>query len=159
MRRRKALHQEIEMQVPLTEKMICRYLKEAGYVTAAMKWRGRATSDRQHGFDVYHPGRANTELQRPGGKANMISRRRPKFIEELGPPLLRVPVPLPHIPYDAQQHIQNSAQAFEPVYAVDRSAGRRWAGLVILDALKLADKTLVVFLGQRRIARARGPSK
>src|SRR2546425_2234891 len=35
----KLLHPEIELQVPLTEKMISRYLKAAGYVTGAFgKW-------------------------------------------------------------------------------------------------------------------------
>ena len=44
----KVLHPEIEMQVPLDERMICNYLKDAGYATAAIgKWHvGGAGSGR-----------------------------------------------------------------------------------------------------------------
>src|SRR5881396_1510580 len=59
----KVLHPEIEMQVPLTEKMLPRYFKQAGYVSAAIgKWHvgGKGFEPLDHGFDVYHPGRANT---------------------------------------------------------------------------------------------------
>ena len=54
----------------------------------------------------------------------------------------------PHIPYDAQRgRIDANAGAFEPVYAgvietLDDTVGRLMARL---DALKLADKTIVVF--------------
>lgn len=151
----KLLHPEIEMQVPLTEKMICRYLKEAGYVTAAMgKWHvgGRGFGPIEHGFDVYHPGRANTRPSATeGGKGEYdLTAAAEKFIEEHQdrPFFVYLAHNTPHIPYDAQQRrIQNNAQAFEPVYAgvietLDDTVGRLMARL---DALKLADKTLVVF--------------
>jgi len=43
--------------------MICNYLKEAGYVTAAIgKWHvgGAKFGPLEHGFDMYHSGKANT---------------------------------------------------------------------------------------------------
>ena len=51
----KVLHPEIERQVPLSEKMLPRYLKEAGYVSAAIgKWHvgGKGYEPLEHGFDV-----------------------------------------------------------------------------------------------------------
>src|SRR3989440_9813781 len=60
----KVLHPEIQMQVPLSEKMLPRYFKEAGYVSAAIgKWHlgGKGFEPLDHGFEVYHPGQANTK--------------------------------------------------------------------------------------------------
>lgn len=151
----KLLHPEIEMQVPLQEKLICRHLKEAGYATAAIgKWHvgGRGFGPIEHGFDVYHPGRANTKPSATeGGKGEYdLTAAAEKFIEEHQdrPFFVYLAHNTPHIPYDAQQRrIDNNTQAFEPVYAavietLDDTVGRLMAKL---DALKLADKTLVVF--------------
>lgn len=151
----KLLHPEIEMQVPLREKMICDYLKEAGYATAAIgKWHvgGRGFGPLEHGFDLYHPGRANTKPSATeGGKGEYdLTAAAEKFIEENQdrPFFVYLAHNTPHIPYDAQpRRIDNNAQAFEPVYAgvietLDDTVGRLVAKL---DALKLADKTLVVF--------------
>ena len=151
----KVLHPEIEMQVPLGEKMICNYLKDAGYATAAIgKWHvgGRGFGPLEHGFDMYHEGKANTRPSATeGGKGEYdLTATAEKFIEEHRdrPFFVYLAHNTPHIPYDAQpRRIADNAGAFEPVYAgvietLDDTVGRL---LAKLDALKLADKTIVVF--------------
>ena len=151
----KVLHPEIEMQVPLAEKMICNYLKEAGYATAAIgKWHvgGPKFGPVEHGFDRYHAGKADTKPSATeGGKGEYdLTAAAEKFIEENQdrPFFVYLAHNTPHIPYDAQSHrIRNNAHAFEPVYAgvietLDDTVGRLMAKL---DALKLADKTIVIF--------------
>jgi len=151
----KLLHPEIEMQVPLEEKMICDYLKEAGYATAAIgKWHvgGRGFGPLEHGFDAFHAGKANTKPSATeGGKGEYdLTAAAERFIEEHRdrPFFVYLAHNTPHIPYDAQpRRIDNNARAFEPVYAgvietLDDTVGRLMAKL---DALKLADKTIVVF--------------
>ena len=151
----KVLHPEIQMQVPLTEKMLPKYFKEAGYVTAAIgKWHvgGQGFGPLEHGFDVYHAGQANTKpSDTEGGKGEYdLTAFAESFIEtnKDRPFLVYLAHNSPHIPYDAQKpRIEANAQAFEPVYAsvietLDDTVGRLMAKL---DALKLADKTIVVF--------------
>ncbi len=151
----KLLHPEIEMQVRLEERMICRYLKEAGYSTAAIgKWHvgGRGFGPLEHGFDVYHPGKANTTPSATeGGKGEYdLTAAAERFIEthHERPFFVYLAHNTPHIPYNAQpRRIDNNGQAFEPVYAgvietLDDTVGRLMAKL---EALKLADKTIVVF--------------
>lgn len=151
----KLLHPEIEMQVPLGEKMICNYLKEAGYATAAIgKWHvgGAKFGPLEHGFDMHHVGRANTRPSADeGGKGEYdLTAAAEQFIEKHQdhPFFIYLAHNTPHIPYDAQpDRIANNSKAFEPVYAavietLDDTIGRLMAKL---DALKLADKTLVVF--------------
>jgi arylsulfatase A-like enzyme len=149
------LHPEIQMEVPLTEKMLPRYFKEAGYVTAAIgKWHvgGKGFGPLDHGFDVYHEGRANTKPSATeGGKGEYdLTAFAEQFIEtnKNRPLLVYLAHNAPHIPYDAQpSRIANNRGAFEPVYAgmietLDDTVGRL---LAKLDALNLADNTLVVF--------------
>jgi arylsulfatase A-like enzyme len=151
----KVLHPEIEMQVPLKEKMISNYLKEAGYATAAIgKWHvgGRGFGPVEHGFDVYHAGKANTTPSATeGGKGEYdLTAAAERFIEEHRdrPFFVYLAHNTPHIPYDAQpRRIDDNARAFEPVYAgvietLDDTVGRLMARL---DALKLAERTIVVF--------------
>jgi len=151
----KVLHPEIEMQVSLAEKMICDYLKEAGYATAAIgKWHvgGKGFGPAEHGFDMYHAGKANTKPSATeGGKGEYdLTAVAEKFVEEHRdrPFFVYLAHNTPHIPYDAQpRRIEHNARAFEPVYAgvietLDDTVGRLMAKL---DALKLADKTIVVF--------------
>src|SRR6185436_12843615 len=57
------LHPKIEMQLPLAEKTLAEYLKEAGYTTACIgKWHlGNAGfTPKEQGFDVAYAGPANT---------------------------------------------------------------------------------------------------
>lgn len=151
----KVLHPEIQMRVPLTEKMLPRYFKEAGYVTAAVgKWHvgGKGFGPLDHGFDVYHPGKANTKPSpTEGGKGEYdLTGFAERFMEtnQHRPFLVYLAHNTPHIPYDAQPfRIEKNAQAFEPVYAgvietLDDTVGRLMARL---ESLKLSDRTIIIF--------------
>ncbi len=151
----RVLHPEIEMQVPLSEKMLPGYFKAAGYVTAAIgKWHvgGKGFGPLDHGFDVYHPGRPNTKPSATeGGKGEYdLTAFAERFMEtnRERPFLVYLAHNAPHIPYDAQPaRIQANTNAFEPVYAgvietIDDTVGRLMAKL---EALGLADNTIVVF--------------
>jgi arylsulfatase A-like enzyme len=151
----KVLHPEIQMQVPLAEKMLPQYFQPAGYVSAAFgKWHvgGAGFGPLDHGFDLYHPGKANTKPSATeGGKGEYdLTAAAEQFIEtnRNRPFLVYLAHNTPHIPYAAQQtRVEHNAQAFEPVYAgvietLDDTVGRL---LAKLEALKLADHTIVVF--------------
>jgi arylsulfatase A-like enzyme len=151
----KVLHPEIEMQVPLSEKMLPDYFKKAGYMSAAIgKWHvgGKGYEPLEHGFDVYHPGKAVTKPSATeGGKGEYdLTSFAERFIEtnRARPFIVYLAHNAPHIPYDAQQErIQNNSKSFEPVYAgvietIDDSVGRL---LAKLEELKLADNTIVIF--------------
>ena len=151
----KVLHPEIEMHVPLSEKMLPRYFREEGYVSVAIgKWHvgGTGFGPLEHGFDAYHAGQANTTPSlTEGGKGEYdLTSFAEHFIEtnQDRPFLVYLAHNAPHIPYDAQKsRIQGNAQAFEPVYAgmietVDDTVGRLMAKL---DALNLASNTIVIF--------------
>jgi arylsulfatase A-like enzyme len=151
----KVLRPEIKLQVPLAENMIANYFKDAGYVSAAIgKWHvgGDGFGPLEHGFDFYHPGEANTTPSATeGGKGEYdLTAAAERFIEtnRARPFLLYLAHNSPHIPYAAQPaRIAHNSQAFEPVYAgvietLDDTVGRL---LATLDALGLADNTIVVF--------------
>jgi arylsulfatase A len=151
----KVLHPEIEMQVPLSEKMLPRYFKEGGYATAAIgKWHvgGKGFGPLEQGFDVYHPGQANTKPSATeGGKGEYdLTAFAERFMEtnRSRPFLIYLAHTAPHIPYDAQAaRITANAKAFEPVYAgvietIDDTVGRLGAKL---QELGLAENTIVVF--------------
>ena len=151
----KLLHPEIQMQVPLDEKMIPEYLKASGYVSAAIgKWHvgGQGFGPLEQGFDSYHPGNANTKpSETEGGKGEYAQTAAAEaFIEanQNRPFFVYLAHNTPHIPYNAQQRrIENNTAAFEPVYAgvietLDDTIGRL---LAKLDALKLAENTIVIF--------------
>ncbi len=151
----KVLHPEIQMQVPLTEKMLPVYFKEAGYVCGAFgKWHvgGKGFGPLEHGFDFYHAGQANTKPSATeGGKGEYdLTAAAERFIEtnRNRPFLLYLAHNSPHIPYAAQKaRVEHNANAFEPVYAgvietLDDTVGRL---LAKLEALKLADQTIIIF--------------
>jgi arylsulfatase A-like enzyme len=151
----RVLHPEIQMQIPLDEKMMPNYFKEPGYVSAAIgKWHvgGQGVGPLEHGFDFYHAGRANTTPSATeGGKGEYdLTWVAERFVETNRdrPFLIYLAHNSPHIPYTAQKkRIENHAQAFEPVYAgvietLDDTVGRL---LATLDRFKLADKTIVIF--------------
>jgi arylsulfatase A-like enzyme len=151
----KVLHPEIEMQVPLSVKMLPNYFKAAGYVSAAIgKWHvgGEGFGPLEHGFDYYHPGQPNTKPSATeGGKGEYdLTAAAERFIEtnQNRPFLIYLAHNSPHIPYAAQKaRIEHNAKAFEPVYAgvietLDDTVGRL---LAKLDSLKLADHTIVIF--------------
>lgn len=151
----RVLHPEIRMEVPLEERMLPRYFREAGYVTGAFgKWHvgGKGFGPIEHGFDVYYAGTANTiPSATEGGKGEYdLTRAAEAFMAANAerPFLVYLAHNSPHIPYTAQpERVQANAAAFEPVYAgvietLDDTVGRL---LATLDRLKLADRTIVVF--------------
>lgn len=151
----KVLHPEIEMQVPLTEKMLPQYFKPAGYACAAFgKWHvgGKGFGPLEHGFDAYHPGRPNTTPSATeGGKGEYdLTAAAEQFIEANRdkPFFIYLAHNTPHIPYDAQKpRIAHNTGAFEPVYAgvietLDDTVGKLMAKL---EELKLVENTIVVF--------------
>lgn len=151
----KLLHPRIEQQLPLAEKTVAEYLKEAGYATACVgKWHlgGKGFAPTDQGFDVYHPGQANTKpSDSEGGKGEYgLTTAAMQFIEanRQRPFFLYLAHNNPHIPFTAAEaRVKNSSQAFEPTYAavietLDDAVGRL---LAKLDELKLAENTLVIF--------------
>lgn len=151
----KVLHPEIELEVRLDVKMISQYFHELGYVSGLFgKWHvgGEGFGPLEHGFDTYYPGKANTRPSASeGGKGEYdLTAAAARFIEanRTRPFLVYLAHNTPHIPYDAQpQRIQNNSGAFEPVYAgvietLDDTVGRL---LARLDALNLAERTIVIF--------------
>ena len=151
----KVLQPEMEMQVPLSEKMLPQYFKDAGYVCGAFgKWHvgGAGFGPVEHGFDSYHPGKADTiPSATEGGKGEYdLTAAAERFIETNRdrPFLVYLAHNSPHIPYTAQQsRIEANAGAFEPVYAgvtetLDDTVGRL---LARLESLKLTDRTIVIF--------------
>ncbi len=151
----KVLHPEIEMQVPLTEKMLPRYFKPAGYACGAFgKWHvgNKGFGPLEHGFDSYHPGQANTQPSATeGGKGEYdLTAAVMQFMEahREQPFFAYLAHNTPHIPYDAQkERIANNNGAFEPVYAgvietLDDTVGKLMAKL---ESLKLAEHTIFIF--------------
>jgi arylsulfatase A-like enzyme len=151
----RVLHPEIQMQVPLSERMLPRYFKDAGYATAAIgKWHvsGRGFGPVEHGFDSYHAGQANTTPSATeGGKGEYdLTAAAERFVEtnRHRPFILYLAHNSPHIPYAAQKaRLDRNASAFEPVYGgvietLDDTVGRL---LAALDRLELAERTIVVF--------------
>ena len=151
----KVLHPEIEMQVPLSERTLPDYFNAAGYTCGAFgKWHvgGVGFGPLEHGFAVYHAGKAETKPSATeGGKGEYdLTRAAMQFIEANRdrPFLVYLAHNAPHIPYTAQPaRIAHNPTAFEPVYAGVIETVDDTVGLVLakLDALNLAANTIVVF--------------
>ena len=148
------LHPEIEMDIPLTTKTWPRYFKEAGYATGIIgKWHaGQSIGPEEHGFDVVHHAKANTEPSATeGGKGEFdITNKCIDFIKQHKdqPFVAYVGHHTPHIPYTARQElIDKNKEAFEPVYAALIETLDESIGLLMgtLDDLGLRDNTIVVF--------------
>ncbi len=149
------LHPKIEPQLPLAEKTLAARLKAAGYTSACIgKWHlgGKGFLPRDHGFDLYYPGRAKTEPSATeGGKGEYeLTAQAEKFIADNKdhPFFLYLAHNNPHVPLVARPElIAKHKDAFNPVYAamietLDDAVGRL---LAKLDALGLRENTLVVF--------------
>jgi arylsulfatase A-like enzyme len=148
------LHPRIRQEVPLEEKMLPEYLKEAGYATGCFgKWHvgGKGFGPLEQGFDVYHAGRANTApSETEGGKGEYdLTSAVIRFIEEhrAGPFFVHLCHNTPHIPYAAKERlVAKNAAALEPVYAALIETLDDTVGLLLakLETLGIADKTIVV---------------
>ena len=151
----KLLHPAIRMEVPLEEKTLAEYFKEAGYATACIgKWHagGKGFGPLEQGFDVHHAGRAVTQpSETEGGKGEYdLTAQAVKFIESHRdrPWLVYLAHHSPHIPYSAKADlVDRNRNALEPVYAALIETLDDTVGLLLarLDALGLADRTIVVF--------------
>jgi arylsulfatase A-like enzyme len=149
------LHPKIRMQLPLEEATLAERLKAAGYATACVgKWHlgGAGFLPPDQGFDVTHPGRANTkpsETEGSKGESDLTAAAE-RFLEanREKPFFLYLAHNTPHVPFDSRADlVEKHKDAFHPVYAgvietLDDAVGRL---LSKLDALGLAEKTLVVF--------------
>lgn len=154
-RSQKLLHPQIAMQLPLEEKTLAEYLKEAGYATACIgKWHlgGGGFGPQEQGFDVVHAGKANTEPSATeGGKGEYdLTAQAVKFIEEHkeGPFFLYLPHNTPHIRLAAKPElIEKHKSAFNPTNAAMMETMDDCVGLVLdkLAELKLAENTIVLF--------------
>jgi len=151
----KLLHPVIRQELPLSERTLAEHFRDAGYATACIgKWHlgGRGFLPTDQGFEVYHPGQANTKpSETEGGKGEYdLTTQAAKFIEanRSRPFFLYLAHNSPHIPYAAKTNlVAKNTGAFEPVYAalietLDDTVGRLMARL---DALGLATNTIVVF--------------
>ncbi|HTU25842.1 MAG TPA: sulfatase-like hydrolase/transferase [Pirellulales bacterium] len=144
-----------ERQLPLAEKTIAEYLREAGYVSACIgKWHlgEQGLSPVDQGFDLYQPGTANTQPSATeGGKGEYdLTAKAEAFIEANRdrPFFLYLGHNSPHIPLAARpEAIARHRDAFHPLYAamietLDDSVGRL---IQKIDGLGLAERTCVVF--------------
>lgn len=151
----KLLQAEIRRQLPLEETTIAETLKGEGYATGFFgKWHlgGPRFGPKQQGFDVAYEGRAvTTPSATEGGKGEYdLTRHAEDFLTENKnrPFFLYLCHNSPHIPLAAQpERIAAAQAAFNPLYSaviatLDDAVGRVVAKL---DALGLAEKTLVVF--------------
>jgi arylsulfatase A len=149
------LHPKIRMELPLEEKTLAEYLKEAGYATACIgKWHlgGAGFGPKEQGFDYAYAGPANTmPSATEGGKGEYDHTSHAlKFLEEnKGKPFfLYVPFNTPHIPLGAKKElIDKHKDAFYPTYAAMMETMDDCVGLILkkLKDLGLDEKTLVIF--------------
>ncbi|HEX7898898.1 MAG TPA: sulfatase-like hydrolase/transferase [Planctomycetota bacterium] len=138
--------------LPLEEVTLAERLKAAGYATAAVgKWHlgNKGLQPTDQGFDVHHPGQANTKPSATEGSKGEhdLTAAAERFLEahKEKPFFLYLAHNTPHIPYDAPADPRPNA--FNPVYAavirtMDDVVGRLMAKI---DALGLREKTIVVF--------------
>jgi arylsulfatase A-like enzyme len=151
----KLLHPKIAMQLPLEEKTLAEYLKEAGYATACIgKWHlgGQNFGPAQQGFDYVHAGQANTEPSATeGGKGEYdLTSHAVKFIEQNKdrPFFLYLPHNTPHIRLAAKPElVEKNKKSFNPVNAAMMGTMDDCVGIVLdkLAELKLDERTIVIF--------------
>ena len=148
-------HPAIRQQLALEEQTIAEALRAHGYATGAIgKWHlgSAGFTPLEQGFDVYHPGRANTTPSATeGGKGEYdLTRAATRFIDanRERPFFLYLAHNNPHIPYQAAspERIAANGDAFDPAYAatietLDDSLGQL---LSHLDTAGLAGRTFVI---------------
>jgi arylsulfatase A-like enzyme len=153
----KLLQPVIEGQLPLEELTIAEVLKEAGYATACIgKWHlgGPKFGPDKQGFDFVFAGQANTKpTAEEGSKGEYeLTAQAMQWIEKNkdAPFFLYLPHNTPHIPFAARpEDVAKHGDTFNPTYAsvierMDETVGQL---LAKLDALGLAEKTIVIFAG------------
>lgn len=151
----KLLHPNINQQLPLEEVTLAEMLKTNGYVTACIgKWHlgGKGFLPTDQGFDVYHPGEANTKpSDTEGGKGEYDLMRAAMMVIETNqsrPFFLYLAHNSPHITYTAKTNlIAKNAKAFEPVYAAVVETLDDTVGILMrkLDHVGLRTNTIVIF--------------
>jgi arylsulfatase A-like enzyme len=150
------LHPPMRQQLPLEEVTLAEALRARGYATAAIgKWHLGATgfSPLEQGFDVYHPGQANTTPSgTEGGKGEYdLTREAIRFIgaNRERPFFLYLAHNNPHIPYRAvrPELVSANARAFDPEYAATLHTLDDSLGVLFreLDAAGLREHTWVIF--------------
>ena len=130
-------------------------LKSAGYATGCFgKWHlgGKGHQPTDHGFDVYQPGKANTEPGvDEGGKGEFgLTAAAATFAEKNKdrPFFLYLAHNAPHIPYTARaDRVKANAAVFEPTYAAVVESLDESVGVLLkkLNDLGIADNPLVIF--------------
>ena len=151
----KLKHPLINQQLPLEEKTIGEYMKEAGYATGYFgKWHlgGAKFDPSQQGFDLYFPGSPNTKPSATeGGKGEyQLTARAEQFIEanKARPFFAYISHNTPHIPFTAKPElIEKNKDAWYPEYAAVIESMDECVGRIVdtLDRLGLAQNTLLVF--------------
>ena len=151
----RVLHPKINLQLPLEEKTLAEYLKDAGYVSACIgKWHlGNAGFlPKDQGFDVAYTGPANTTPSTTeGGKGEYDHTSHAlKFIDDNKdqPFFLYVPYNTPHIPLAAKKElIEKHKDAFYPTYAAMMETMDDCVGLILkkIKDAGLDEKTIVIF--------------
>lgn len=152
----KLLQPVIEGQLPLEERTLAEWLRDAGYATGLFgKWHlgnKEAFGPERQGFDVVVMPPPNTKPSADeGGKGEYaITRAAEKFIEEHRdqPFFCYVPHNNPHIPLGAKPElIESNRGAFHPTYAamietLDDAVGRL---VRKVDQLGLSERTIFIF--------------
>jgi arylsulfatase A len=151
----RVLHPKINLQLPLEEKTLAEYLKDAGYVSACIgKWHlGNAGFlPKDQGFDVAYTGPANTTPSTTeGGKGEYDHTSHAlRFIDDNKdqPFFLYVPYNTPHIPLAAKKElIEKHKDAFYPTYAAMMETMDDCVGLILkkIKDAGLDEKTIVIF--------------
>lgn len=137
--------------LPLEEVTLAERLKAAGYATGLVgKWHlgNKGLQPTDQGFDVHHPGQANTKVSETEGSKGErdLTAAAERFLESNKdkPFFLYLAHNSPHIPFDGPA---DTHPGFNPIYAsviasLDDAVGRLMAKI---DALGLREKTIVVF--------------
>jgi arylsulfatase A len=151
----KLLHPIINQHLPLEEKSVAEYLRDAGYATGYIgKWHlgNKGFLPTEQGFDFYHAGDAVTKPSAAeGGKGEYdLTRQAIQFIEtnRARPFFLYLAHNSPHIPYSARADlVEKNKAAFEPVYAGLIETLDDSVSLVLkkIDQTGLSGRTLVIF--------------
>jgi arylsulfatase A len=149
------LHPRIEQQLPPSVRTIADLLRAAGYATACLgKWHlgGKGFLPTDRGFDVYHPGKNNTEPSATeGGKGEYeLTVEAEKFMDKNKerPFFLYIPHHTPHIPLKARAElVEKHKDAFNPVYAAMIESMDDCVGRIVakVEALGLSEDTVIVF--------------